>query len=86
MSENEILVKGIVAGMAIVLPFLGITIARWHSWKRWCKFWQEQNKFAHSEKNQLFRDLKIEKGKREYFESKLKHIIETYKPLKETNK
>ena len=81
MTENEILARGIVAGMAIVLPFLGIAVARWHSWKWWAKYWQEQNKFAHDLKNQLFRELKIEEDKRRYFESKLKYFIERYKPL-----
>ena len=81
MAENEILARGIVAGMAFVLPFLGIAVARWHSWKWWCNFWKEQNKFAHAQKNQLFRDLKIEEDKRKYFESKLKYFIERYKPL-----
>ncbi|MBR2060106.1 MAG: hypothetical protein IKB97_06125 [Bacteroidaceae bacterium] len=44
MTENEILARDIVAGMAIVLPFLGIAIARWHSWKGWCKYWQMMHK------------------------------------------
>ena len=81
MSENEILIRGIVAGMAIVLPFLGITIARWLSWKWWSKFWQMQNKFANEQNERLFSALKREEDRAKYFESKLKFVIEQYKPI-----
>ena len=74
MSENEILARGIVAGMSIVIPFLGITIARWHSWKCWCKFWKMMHKDLQAQNERLFRALKREEDKSRYFESKLKHI------------
>jgi hypothetical protein len=58
MSENEILIRGIVAGMTIVLPFLGITIAKWHSWKVWCKFWKMMHEDLQAQNERLFRALK----------------------------
>lgn len=81
MSENEILIRGIVAGMAIVLPFLGIIIARWHSWKGWCKFWQMMHKDLQAHNDRLFKALKQAENRAAYFESKTKHLIEKYKPL-----
>lgn len=86
MSENEILARGIVAGMAIVLPFLGIAIARWHSWKGWSKFWQMIHKDLQAQNERLFEALKKEEDRSRYFESKLKHIYDMYKPLKEADK
>ena len=86
MSENEILARGIVAGMAIVLPFLVITIARWHSWKGWCKFWQMMHKDLQAQNERLFRALKREEEKRRYFEYTLNHINNKYKPVKENYK
>lgn len=86
MNENEILARGIVAGMSIVLPFLGITIARWHSWKGWSKFWQMMHKDLQAQNERLFEALKKEEDRSRYFESKLKHIDNMYKPLKEVNK
>ena len=83
MSENEILARGIVAGMAIVLPFLGIAIARWNSWKGWSKFWQMMHKDSEAQNERLFRALKREEDKRRYFESTLNHIDNKYKPIKE---
>ena len=81
MTENEILARGIVAGMAIVLPFLGIAIARWHSWKGWCKYWQMMHKDLSEQNESLFRAVKKAEDRAAYFESKLKFVIEQYKPL-----
>jgi hypothetical protein len=86
MSENEILARGIVAGMAMVIPFLGITIARWHSWKGWCKFYQMTHKDLSKQNERLFQAVKQAEDRAAYFESKLKHIIENYKPLNEVDK
>ena len=58
MSENEIIARGIVAGVAIVLPFLGIAIGRWHSWKGACKFWQMMHKDLDLQNGRLFESLK----------------------------
>ena len=77
MTENEILARGIVAGMAIVLPFLGIAIARWHSWKVWAKYWQMMHKDLQAQNERLFRALKREEDKSRYFESKLNNIVKT---------
>lgn len=85
MSENEILIRGFVAGMATILPFLGITIAKWHSWKGWCKFWEMMHKDLQEQNERLFRALKSEEDRSRYFESKLKHIVNAYKPLKEAD-
>ena len=63
MSENEILLRGFVTGMATVLPFLGITIAKWHSWKGWCKFWEMMHKDLQDQNERLFRMLKSEEDK-----------------------
>lgn len=57
MTETEIIARGIVAGMAIVLPFLGITIAKWHSWKGWAKFWQMMHKDLQMQNERLFKAL-----------------------------
>ena len=81
MTENEIIARGIVAGMAIVLPFLGISVARWHSWKGWCKYWQMMHKDLSKQNERLFRAVKRAEDKAAYFESKLEHIIKMYKPL-----
>ena len=62
MSENEILIRGIVAGMCIVLPFLGITIAKWHSWKAWCKFWKMMHEDLQAQNERLLRALKDAEG------------------------
>lgn len=64
MSENEILARGIVAGMAMVIPFLGIAIARWLSWKAWSKFWQMMHEDLQLQNERLFRALKREEDKR----------------------
>lgn len=82
MTENEILVRGIVAGMAIVLTFIGITVARWHSWKGWCKYWQMMHKDLQAQNDRLFRALKNAEDKSRYFESKLIHIVKKYEPVK----
>jgi hypothetical protein len=79
MSENEILARGIVAGMSMMLPFLGIAIARWHSWKGWSKFWQMMHKDLQLQNERLFRALKREEDKSKHFKPKLKHIENTYK-------
>lgn len=60
MSENEILARGIVTGMAIVIHFLGIAIARWHSWKGWSKFWQMMHKDLQAQNDRLFEIIKQE--------------------------
>jgi hypothetical protein len=86
MSENEIIARSIVAGMAMVLPLLGITIARWHSWKRWCKFWQMMNEDLQAQNERLFRALKREEERCRYFESTLNHINNKYKLVKEADK
>ena len=77
MTENEILARGIVAGMAIVIPFLGITIGKWHSWKGWAKYWQMMHKDLQAQNERLFRALKREEDKSRYFESKLNNIVKT---------
>lgn len=66
MTENEILARGIVAGMAIVLPFLGITVARWHSWKGWCKYWQMMHKDLSEQNERLFQAVKDAEDKGDY--------------------
>lgn len=76
MTENEILVRGIVAGMAIVLPFLGITIARWHSWKGWAKHWQMMHKDLSKQNERLFRAVKDAEDKAAYFESKVEQSLD----------
>lgn len=63
MNENEILARGIVTGIVIVLPFLGITIAKWHSWKGWCKFWKMMHEDLQAQNERLFRALKEEETK-----------------------
>lgn len=57
MTENEILVRGIVVGVAIVLPFLVITICKWNSWKGWCKFWQMMHKDLQMQNERLCKAL-----------------------------
>jgi peptide methionine sulfoxide reductase MsrB len=86
MNENEILARGIVAGMSIVLPFLGIALARWHSWKGWSNFWQMMHKDLQAQNDRLFRALKRNEDKCRCFESKLNHIDNKYKPVKEADK
>ena len=81
MSENEILARGFVVGMSVIIPFLGITIAKWHSWKSWCKFWKMMHNDLQVQNERLFRALKREEDRSRYFESKLNHIVNKYKPL-----
>lgn len=57
MTENEIIARGIVAGMAIVLPFLGMDLGKWHSWKGWSKFWQMMHKDLQMQNERLFKAL-----------------------------
>lgn len=83
MSENEILVRGIVVGVCIVLPFLGIALARWYSWKCWADFWKMMHKDLQAQNTRLFNALKSEELKQKYLEHKLEHIINMYKPIKE---
>ena len=84
MSENEIFARGLVAGISIVLPFLGLTVARWRSWKGWSDFWQMMHKDLQAQNTRLFNALKSEELKRKYFECQLKHTINMYKPIKES--
>lgn len=58
MNENEFFVRGFFVGITIVLPFLGITIAKWHSWKGWCKFWKMMHEDSQAQNERLFRALK----------------------------
>lgn len=82
MSENEIFARGFVAGILVVLPFLGLAIARWHSWKGWSDFWQIMHKDLNAQNTRLFTALKNEELRRKYFESRLEHTINMYKPIK----
>ena len=81
MTENEIFVRGFVAGISTVLPFLGLAIARWRSWKGWSDFWQMMHKDSEAQNSRLFNALKNEELRRKYFESQLKHTINMYKPI-----
>lgn len=83
MSENEIFARGLVAGISIVLPFLGLTVARWRSWKGWSDFWQMMHKDLQAQNTRLFNALKREELRRKYFESQLEHTINMYKPIKD---
>lgn len=85
MNENEILIRGIVAGMAVVLPFLGLALGKWYSWKGWSEFWQMMHKDSKAQNTRLFNALKNEEAKCQYFKSKLNHIIEMYKPIKKAD-
>lgn len=58
MNENEFFVRGFFVGITIVLPFLGITIAKWKSWKGWSNFWQMMNEDLKAQNERLFRALK----------------------------
>lgn len=81
MSENEIFARGFVAGISVVLPFLGLAIARWRSWKGWSNFWQMMHKDLQAQNTRLFNALKNEELRRKYFESQLEHTINMYKPI-----
>lgn len=54
MSENEIFARVLVAGISIVLPFLGLAVARWRSWKGWSDFWQMLHKDLQAQNTRLF--------------------------------
>lgn len=83
MTENEIFIKGIVVGVSAVLPLLGLTFAKWRSWKGWSNFWQMMHKDLEAQNARLFNALKNEEASRKYFESTLEHTINMYKPTKE---
>lgn len=40
MNETEILVRGIVAGVMLMLPLVCLSIIEWVRWKGWSKFWK----------------------------------------------
>lgn len=84
MTETEIFIKGIAVGVSAVLPLLGLTFAKWRSWKGWSDFWQMMHKDLEAQNTRLFGALKNEELKRKYFESKAEHIINMYKPIKES--
>lgn len=86
MSENEILARGIVVGMAIIIPFLGFAIGKWLSWKDWSKFWEMMRNDLLVQNERLFRELIREEQKSRCFESKLKHIVKMYESVKEADK
>lgn len=84
MSETEIFIKGIVVGVSAVLPLLGLTFAKWRSWKGWSNLWQMMHKDLQAQNARLFDALKSEELRRKYFECQLKHTINMYKPIKES--
>lgn len=83
MSETEIFIKGIVVGVSAVLPLLGLTFAKWRSWKGWSNLWQMMHEDLQAQNTRLFNALKSEELKRKYFEGQLKHTINMYKPIEE---
>jgi hypothetical protein len=60
MSENEILLRGFVAGVSIVLPFLGISIGKWYYWKSNTKFWFMMHRDLSGQNERLFEIIKQE--------------------------
>lgn len=60
MSENEILLRGIVVGASIVLPFLAMAIGRWLYWKRTTKFWLMMHRDLSVQNERLFEIIKQE--------------------------
>lgn len=60
MTENETLIRGIAIGVSTVLPVLGLTLGKWHSWKGWSKFWQMMHKDLQIQNEQLFTALKTQ--------------------------
>ena len=85
MTENEIFIRGIMIAVSAVLPLLGLTFAKWRSWKGWRDYWQMMHKDLQAQNNRLFNALKDGELRRKYFESKLNHTIAMYKPIKEIN-
>jgi hypothetical protein len=86
MTENEILLKGIVIGASAIIPFIGIALGKWHHWKAEYKFSKMRHDDAMAQNERLFRAVKSEEDKAKYFESKLKFVIEQYKPIGPINK
>lgn len=58
MNENEILLRGIVIGASIVLPFLGISIGKWLYWKGDSKFWKMMHRDLLEQNERLFEMIK----------------------------
>lgn len=86
MTENEILLKGIVIGASAIIPFIGIALGKWHHWKAEYMFSKMMHDDAMAQNERLFRAVKSEEDKAKYFESKLKFVIEQYKPIRPINK
>lgn len=58
MSENEILLRGIVIGASIVLPFLGIAVGKWLYWKGDSRFWKMMHRDLSEQNERLFEIIK----------------------------
>jgi hemerythrin-like domain-containing protein len=86
MTENEIFLKGIVIGASAIIPFIGILLGKWHHWKAEYMFSKMMHDDAMAQNERLFRAVKSAEDKAKYFESKLKFVIEQYKPIVPINK
>jgi hypothetical protein len=64
MTKDEIFIKGIIVGVSAVLPLLGLTFAKWRSWKGWSNFWQMMHKDLEAQNARLFGALKNEELRR----------------------
>lgn len=71
MSEVEIFIKGLVAGVILSLPLVGLSIFEWVRWKGWSQFWKMMHSDLEKQNETLFTRIKLleqEKELREKYE------------------
>ena len=71
MSEVEIFIKGLVAGVILSLPLVCLSIFEWVRWKGWSQFWKMMHLDLEKQNEKLFTRIKLleqEKELREKYE------------------
>ena len=59
MSEVEIFIKGLVAGVILSLPLVGLSIFEWVRWKGWSQFWEMMHSDLKKQNETLFTRIKL---------------------------
>lgn len=59
MNETEILIRGIVAGVILMLPLVCLSIIKWVRWKGWSQFWKMMHSDLEKQNETLFTRIKL---------------------------